>query len=316
MAKLFFSYSHQDEELRNQLEKHLATLKREGVITAWHDRRIDAGNDLNDEISHYLEEADIILLLVSSDFLDSRYCYDVEMARALERYASGEAHVIPVILRHCDWQNGPLGRLLAVPKDGKPVTKYPDRDEAFLEIALAVRNCAGKLHSPGSSKTSPPLPRTSAARRDSAIRSSNLHLRREFTDQEKDDFLEQTFEFIANFFEGSLTELERRNRGISTKFRRIDGSRFTAAIYQNGTAKTQCKITLASEAYSGSEIRYSHELSSKTESYSEAFRVEEDGCSMFLRATMGGILGAVLDKSLSQEGAAEHLWGMLIYPLK
>ena len=85
MVSLFFSYSHRDEEFRDELEIHLAMLKREGSISAWHDRRIDAGAKLHDDISEHLETANIILLLVSPSFLASDYCYEREMTRALER---------------------------------------------------------------------------------------------------------------------------------------------------------------------------------------------------------------------------------------
>ena len=97
MATVFFSYSHADEALRDQLEKQLSMLKRQGVIETWHDRRIGAGEEFGSEIDSHVEEDDIILLLVSPDFLDSDYCYEREMLRAIERHDAGEAIVIPVI---------------------------------------------------------------------------------------------------------------------------------------------------------------------------------------------------------------------------
>jgi hypothetical protein len=139
LATVFFSYSHADEGLRDHLEKHLSMLKRQGVITAWHDRQISAGDRIDHSISRELELADVVLLLVSPDFLASDYCYDVEMTRAMERHAAGESRVIPVILRHCDWQGAPFGNLLATPKDGKPVKSFPDLDEAFLQVEQAIR---------------------------------------------------------------------------------------------------------------------------------------------------------------------------------
>ena len=107
--ELFYSYSHKDEELRDQLENHLAMLKREGVISGWHDRRISAGQEWDGEIDDHLNSVEIILLLVSSDFLASNYCYDIEVKRAMERHEAGEARVIPIILRPCDWQRAPFG---------------------------------------------------------------------------------------------------------------------------------------------------------------------------------------------------------------
>ncbi len=127
------SYSHKDEAFRDQLEVHLSALKRAGAIATWHDRRITAGDPLGQRIDEQLERADMIQLLVSPDFLASDYCHEVEM-RALARHAEGSARVIPVILHPCDWQHSPFAHLLAAPTDGKPITRWPDRDEAFLDV--------------------------------------------------------------------------------------------------------------------------------------------------------------------------------------
>jgi len=137
--ELFYSYAHSDERLRKQLEKHLAIMKRQGLIEGWHDRKIVAGTQWKDQIDEHLNSADIILLLVSSDFLASNYCYDIEMVRALERDKAGEAIVIPVILRPCDWTEAPFSKLQALPKDAKPVTTWANRDEAFLDVARGIR---------------------------------------------------------------------------------------------------------------------------------------------------------------------------------
>ncbi len=143
MSVLFFSYSHKDEALPDKLEVHLAMLKRQGVLETWHDRRIVAGDEFVGRIGEELERANIILLLVSPDFLASDYCYDIEMTRAMERHEAREARVIPVILRPCDWYGAPFGKLNAAPKDGKAVATWPDLDEAFLDVVRAIRKAAG-----------------------------------------------------------------------------------------------------------------------------------------------------------------------------
>ena len=143
--RLFISYSHKDETLREKLGDHLATLQREGVIDLWHDRKISAGQEWAGAIDDNLEAADIILCLVSAGFLASPYCNDKELSRALERHKSGEARVIPVILRPADWQNTPLARLQALPDNSKPVTKWSNQDEAFLSVARGIREVAKKL---------------------------------------------------------------------------------------------------------------------------------------------------------------------------
>jgi TIR domain/MalT-like TPR region/NB-ARC domain len=148
-VKLFYSYSHKDEKLRAKLEDHLATLKRGGLIETWHDRKIGAGTEWAGAIDEHLNEADIILLLVSSGFLASDYCSDVEVVRALERHEAGEACVIPVILRPCDWGHAPFGKLQALPEDGVPVIEWPRRDAAFLNVTLGIRETAERLIASG-----------------------------------------------------------------------------------------------------------------------------------------------------------------------
>ena len=120
--RLFYCYSHADENLRDALAAHLSVLRRNGLITEWHDRRIMPGSTLSGSIGTSLDEADIVLLLVSADLLNSDYCWDVEMKRALERHEMGSAIVVPVILRTVDWSETPFGDLLALPLDGRPVT--------------------------------------------------------------------------------------------------------------------------------------------------------------------------------------------------
>jgi len=137
--RLFYSYSHKDEKLREQLVNHLSLLKRRGVISNWFDRRIGAGTEWKDQIDRNIELAQIILLLVSPDFLASHYCYDIEMTCAMQRHKNKEARVIPVILRPCDWPDAPFGVLQALPKDAKPVTTWSNRDEAWLDISQGIR---------------------------------------------------------------------------------------------------------------------------------------------------------------------------------
>ncbi|QDT42653.1 hypothetical protein Pan241w_27400 [Gimesia alba] len=143
---LFYSYSHEDEELRNELEKHLSLLKHQGIIREWHDRQILGGEEWKYEIDENLENADIILLLISASFHASDYCYTKEMDRALERHDAGEAVVIPVILRDCDWHSALYGKLQALPKDGKPITgpAWHNRDEAFTDVARGIRAVVSK----------------------------------------------------------------------------------------------------------------------------------------------------------------------------
>ena len=142
---VFFSYAHQDEKLRDQLETHLSLLKRQGVITGWHDRKIGAGQEWNHEIDTHLNTSHIILLLISANFINTDYCWDIEVKRAMERYEAHEARVIPVIIDSVDWKSAPFGKLQPLPKGGKPVKKWGNRAEAFANIAQGIRTVAEEL---------------------------------------------------------------------------------------------------------------------------------------------------------------------------
>lgn len=143
--ELFYSYAHSDERLRKRLETHLSALRQQGVITEWHDRKIVAGTDWKRSIDTHLMTAKVILLLISPDFLASDYCYGVEMQRALDRHAAGNACVIPVLLRPVDWQGTPFAHLQCAPKDAKPVTTWANRDEAFRDVATAIRTAIEQI---------------------------------------------------------------------------------------------------------------------------------------------------------------------------
>lgn len=314
MVNVFFSYSHKDEDLRNELEIHLAALKRQGVIRTWHDRRIIAGDEFAGNISENLESADIILLLVSPYFIASDYCYQVEMQRAMERHEAGEARVIPVILHPCDWHGTPFGKLLAVPADGKPVSKFPNMHDAFLEITKAIRDAAGNLKGetiPVASSATPSSP--SAPVREAGLRSSNLRIKKSFTDRDKDKFLEDAFEYMAKFFVGSLDELGQRNPGVEGNFRRIDANRFTATVYVGGDAVSRCKISCGGRRSFMSGITYSMNDSPDDNSFNEQLTVEDDGYTLGVRP-----LGMTMhsQEMLSVEGAAEFFWEMFIRPLQ
>ena len=135
----FVSYSQRDERYRQRLDTALAQLRRNELITTWHDRMILPGQEWGREIDKNLDNADIVLLLVSPDFIASEYAYGREMVRALERHESGSAAVIPIILRPCDWKNSPLNSLEALPSKGRAVSSWSNRDEAWLDVTQGLR---------------------------------------------------------------------------------------------------------------------------------------------------------------------------------
>lgn len=215
-------------------------LKRQGVLETWHDRRILAGQSFKGLIDEEIERADIILLLVSPDFwhrttaMRSRWTERSNVTQRAKRLSSRSFYA-PASGRKL------RSRIFwGVPKDGKPVTKHADLDDAMLDISNAItellirtasKHVSPALTAPVAKSVPKPGPR-----------SSNLGLKKTYTESEKDKFLDEGFEYIANFFENSLPELHSRNAEIESRFKRIDSAQFTAVIYRSGAVVARCRI--------------------------------------------------------------------------
>ncbi len=143
--KLFISYAHEDEAFQQELVKHLSNLQTQGVIEGWHDRQIIAGQQWADKIDTALNNAQIILLLISASFMASKYCREIEMRRAMERHEANEAIVIPILIRQCDWAGAPFSKLQAHPQDTKPVQNWTYRDDAWTDVVLGIRKAIESL---------------------------------------------------------------------------------------------------------------------------------------------------------------------------
>ncbi len=149
--KLFFSYAHKDEDILRDLQKHLTPLRHERIVDFWYDRDLIAGDNWDEEISSQLEHADMVPVLISSDFVSSTYAYGKELRRALDLHERKQLRVVPVIARNCRWQNLPIGRLQALPESGRPITSWSDRDDAYVSVTLGVEEVARQLLSAGTS---------------------------------------------------------------------------------------------------------------------------------------------------------------------
>ncbi|MBV9691766.1 MAG: tetratricopeptide repeat protein [Ktedonobacteraceae bacterium] len=137
--EVFCSYAESDAPLLEQLEHHLSALQRQGQIITWHKRRIIGGHDWQRELDQHLNTASLILLLISPDFLASNYLYGVELQQALLRWSKNEAHVIPILLRPCDWKGLPFEKLQVLPRNEKPLTLWSNRDAGLTEITKEIR---------------------------------------------------------------------------------------------------------------------------------------------------------------------------------
>lgn len=143
---LFISYSHKDQPLIDQFHDHLAALRYQGLLSDWHDRAIKPGSNWAEEIDEKLEEADIVLLMVSPGFVGSDYCMGVELKKALARHGS-TCTVVPVAVRDVEWEGFPFYDLQGLPTGLRPVTKWRDRDSAWRDVIRGIRRAVSSRSS-------------------------------------------------------------------------------------------------------------------------------------------------------------------------
>ena len=140
------SYAHEDAPLLDRLRRALATLRRQGLIELWDDQQTPAGESWERNVHQNLDQAEVIILLISQDFIASDYCYNVELARALERYDEKTVKVIPVIVRDTDWEGTEFEKrkIKVLPLDGKPIMSWDNKDAAWLDVARGVSEVVKK----------------------------------------------------------------------------------------------------------------------------------------------------------------------------
>ena len=146
-VEIFCSYSHAkpDEALRAAFAKSMSPWIRKKVVQIWHDGRNLAGDDWASNIDEHLNSADVVVLLVSPDFLSSDFCYEKEMGRALERMKKSETLVVPIIVRPCSWKETPLAEIQVLPEKGKPVTLWTNRDLAWKNVGDSLAGRAREV---------------------------------------------------------------------------------------------------------------------------------------------------------------------------
>ncbi|MGH3449661.1 MAG: TIR domain-containing protein [Haloechinothrix sp.] len=149
--KLFLSYAHEDRDLVTELRKHLAPLRHEQIVADWYDREVMAGQDWDREIRAQLESSDLVIVVVSADFVASDYAYGRELALALRLHDQGRLRLLPVIGRNCKWQNLPLARLQVLPEGAVPISSWDQRDDALVSVVVGVERVAREILSSGDS---------------------------------------------------------------------------------------------------------------------------------------------------------------------
>ena len=154
-VEVFISYSHKDRRFRDRLATHLSNLRNQEIISDWYDGDIPPGTEWEPQITNHLQTAQIILLLISADFMASKFCYSIELKEAIARHDAKQACVIPIILRPTDWEGAPFEKLQVLPSDARPVSAWSSRDAAFQNVVKGIRRAIQDLNA---STGTPPNP--------------------------------------------------------------------------------------------------------------------------------------------------------------
>ena len=304
--KAFISYSHRDEPMLDRLHTHLALLRREGGISDWYDRQIVAGGSIDHEVAKQLDCSQIFLALVSPDFLFSNYCYEKEMARAIERHEANEIVVVPIILEPCDWLASPLKRFKAIPKDGKPISEWTNKNAAWLDVVTELRRLVQLMSASG------PRVATAVAAPINATTSkapSKYRVKKTFDRIDRDDFRGLAFENIRDFFEKSVKELDGVD-DLRARYQPMGPTAFTCTVI-NRLIKDdrggEAHITVHASPQGGlGEIYYSFTAHSLPNTAHGGFSIEADDYQMSLRPH--SFRDDSRNRTWSPQEAAGRLW--------
>jgi len=265
---------------------------------------------------------------VRSDFIASDYCYEREMTRAMERHENGDARVIPVILRPCDWHDLPFGRLLAAPQDGKPITKWSDTDEAFLDveraIKAAVKEIAEKSKSvhesarivANPSVTHRLVPTEGVVETPRVPCSSNLRVKKRV-------YRPRPRSIPARVLRVHRPILRKLNAGTGEKKSRakpevseVDAAHFTAAVYRHGQKVCKCSVSISGGNFGSDSIEYAMDDSPRHSGMNEAVSVKADDQMLYFQALGMHSYGRREKEKLSPQEAAEVFWDLFVQPLQ
>jgi len=316
----FISYSHIDEKFVGELKSHLSVLIRNNEISTFYDRDIAVGSYLDTSIRQNMEKASIIFLLVSSDFLGSDYCYDIEMKFAFELSATNQSRIVPVIIRPCDWRSTELAKYLVAPTDGVAISLWPNKDSAYLDVVKQVRRALSEVSQNEMFGVAPlrQLPQTEAGQRaKDPQRFSPVipRIRRERTDLERSTYLRDSFGFIRTYFEEGLRQLKISDSRVDFEIEPVTTRHFDVQVFIDGSLAAECAVKLQTERGSA-EITYSTDRGNRN-SYNAAVGVDSDDYDVFLRGTFMNVFSTGGRKErFSPDEVAQTFWGMLMEQLQ
>lgn len=304
--RAFISYAHEDEAFRKELEQHLSGLKRRSLLDVWKDRDLAAGAELDGAISENLEAADLIVMLISPAFVASNYCYEREMIRALEHHEAGKAHAVSIVCRPCDFSGLPFARFVMLPTDAKPVSTWPNRDEAWLDVARGIRKLLeGEPRAAVAAESAAPRPSRSPSRHSAPA--GGLNLRRKPTDLDRREHLERGFEIVWERFNAWAHDLQQEE-GVVAKIRRLDAEGFALRLYVGGDEVGGALVYLGSS--SGQSICINFDPNDGRNTMNGWYSIAEHEGALGFDGQVGAMMMRHGGKEgfLDAEGVARSIW--------
>lgn len=289
-------------------------MRREGLIDAWYDRDILAGDVIDDVIDRELENADLILLMVSPDFINSDYCVEREMQRAIERHEANEARVVPIIIEPCDWLSMPaLSQLRALPNDGTPISEWPNPNNAYLDIVRELRRIAAAT-STVAEPAAAAEPATVAEPAAAAARpeARRYRVERDFNDIDRSEFRDAAFETIKTYFRQATEEMDGTN-GLRARFVDRGATSFGSTVVNGSRHYGTAHITFhRGDAGHMGDIYYADSENSPENTANGTLNISSDEYELFLTLPMTAFGYEGEPDRLTAEQAAEYLWGRFI----
>ena len=234
--KAFISYSHNDTEMLELLHKHLVQLQREGILATWTDQEISVGSNLEETISSELATSNLFIALLSPDYLASKYCFENEFQEALKLLEEGKITIIPIIIEPCDWLHTPFKTFKAVPRDGKAITTWENKNTAFLNVIQNIRKLI--LEAPVVNNVSPQEMPVVNTRR-------NYRIQKDFDSIEKMEFVDKTFHEIKEFLKRYIEEIIEIDDNIKIRKLTDNNTDFESLIVNRNKIATESKLRVS-----------------------------------------------------------------------
>ena len=306
--KAFISYSHRDSHYLERLQVHLAQARRDSLISEWTDQKIDAGSNLNDNISEALASSEIFLALVSPDYIASNYCYEKEFQTALQLQDEGKLIIVPIIIEPCEWQKTPFGRLKAIPKDGKPISEYTNQNVAFLNVVDELRRLTKNVSLSSSLMAKQPQKEENLKR--------NYKVKKYFSDVDNFNFKEESYEAIKTYFHSTISELNSVEN-LQARFTNEGKGFFTCLISNRATSQSSfltVKVGGDGQMHFGDlSYSFSEYVQSNSIQTDKVFKIENDEYDQFWSKNSQGFgFSNQSQMRLSANQVAEEIWNEFI----